>query len=121
VDGILESPEPAPGAESDGCCPGLETLAVPGGRTLHPMAIASVALGALSFVLLPIVGAIAAIITGRIAEREIGGAPNLYRGRDWARVGIVLGWVGLALIVVIFLIGMILLLFLAGGISLLPG
>jgi hypothetical protein len=53
--------------------------------------------------LLPIVGAIGAIITGKIAQREIGAVPNLYRGRNWARIGIVLGRAGSGLMAVLFM------------------
>lgn len=68
----------------------------------HVLAVVSLILSILGLVpLLPVVGSIGGIITGRIARREIEENPQLLRGEGMARAGIVLGWVGLGLAVLI--------------------
>ena len=60
-------------------------------------AIASLVLGIAGFVVFPVVPSILAIVFGRKAQEEIGRDPAL-GGDGLATAGIVLGWVGLALI-----------------------
>jgi len=63
----------------------------------HALAIVSLVLSLLGLVgVLPLVGAIGGIISGRIAQKEIQEKPELYGGESMARAGIVLGWVGVA-------------------------
>lgn len=65
----------------------------------HVLAITSLVLAILGLVpVLPFVGSIGAIITGVIARREIQARPELHAGDGLARAGIILGWVGIALI-----------------------
>ncbi len=64
----------------------------------HALAIVSLVLSILGLAaVLPLVGPIGAIVSGRIARREIQANPERYTGDGLARAGIVLGWVGLAL------------------------
>jgi hypothetical protein len=62
------------------------------------MAIVSLVLGILGLVgVLPLIGSIAAIITGNMAKKEIEANPGLYTNDSLARIGVILGWVGLGL------------------------
>ena len=63
------------------------------------LAIASVVLGALSWFLLPLVGAIGAVITGHMARREIRDARGALQGDSLAIGGLVLGYLNLAVAV----------------------
>lgn len=67
----------------------------------HSLAILSLVLSILGFFppLLPLIGPIAAIITGTIARKEILAHPEQYSGDGTARAGIILGWVGIGLAV----------------------
>jgi hypothetical protein len=68
----------------------------------HMLAVVSLILSILGLVpLLPVVGSIGGIISGRIARREIWENPELYQGEGIARAGIVLGWVGVGLAITI--------------------
>ena len=60
-------------------------------------AIASLILGIAGFFVFPIVPSILAIVFGRKAQEEIGRDPTL-GGEGLATAGIVLGWVGVALL-----------------------
>jgi hypothetical protein len=60
-------------------------------------AIASLVLGIAGLVLFPLVPSILAIVLGRSAKRDIRQRPGL-GGEGLATAGIVLGWVGVALI-----------------------
>jgi hypothetical protein len=51
--------------------------------------------------ILPLVGSITAIVTGMIARREILAKPHEYTGESMARAGIILGWVGVGLVLVV--------------------
>jgi hypothetical protein len=60
-------------------------------------AIASLVLGIAGLVIFPLVPSILAIVLGRSAKRDIRQRPGL-EGEGLATAGIVLGWVGVALI-----------------------
>jgi hypothetical protein len=76
----------------------------------HALAILSLVLGILGLTpILPLIGSIAAIVTGMIARREILAKPNEYTGESMARAGIILGWIGVGLVL---LVGCAILLFL---------
>jgi hypothetical protein len=65
----------------------------------HALAIVSLVLSILGLVwLLPFVGSIGGLVTGYIARREIRQSPGLYLGEGTARAGIILGWIGLAVL-----------------------
>ncbi len=81
-------------------------------------AITSLVFGVLSWVLLPLLGAILAVVFGHIARAEIRKAPpGQIEGDGLAIAGLVLGW--LHLVVVIMAICIIIVFF--GGIALLAG
>ena len=77
-------------------------------------AVLSLVFGILSWCVLPLVGAIVAIVTGHVARGEIRRAPpGTLEGDGMAVAGLVLGWTNLALMV----LGLFLLLFVFGGIA----
>jgi hypothetical protein len=61
------------------------------------MAIVSLIAGIASFVFLPLIGAIVAIITGNNARKEIAASNGMQSGDGMAKVGVILGWVNLVL------------------------
>lgn len=74
-------------------------------------AIISLIFGILSFVMLPVVGAIVAIILGITARREIAASNGRLTGDGLALAGLILGWVhiGLFLLAVAVVIGILIL------------
>ena len=77
-------------------------------------AVLSLVFGILSWVMLPLLGAIVAVVTGHVARSEIRrAAPGELEGDGMAVAGLVLGWANLALV----LFGLLLVLFLFGGIA----
>jgi hypothetical protein len=71
----------------------------------HSLAILSLVLSILGFVpVLPLIGPIAGVITGNIARKEIRARPDLYSGEGTARAGVILGWVGIGLAVLVCLV-----------------
>ena len=62
------------------------------------LAIASLALGVIGLVAVPLIAPVLAITLGRSAERELASDP-LLGGDGLARAGIILGWIGVALAV----------------------
>ena len=77
-------------------------------------AVLSLGFGILSWCVLPLVGAIVAVVTGHVARGEIRRAPpGTLEGDGMAVAGLVLGWTNLALMV----LGLFLLLFVFGGIA----
>ncbi len=77
----------------------------------HTLAILSLIFSILGIFppILPLIGSIAAVVTGTIARREILDHPELYNGDGTARAGIILGWVGIGL-AALALLGIVLLL-----------
>ena len=70
--------------------------------TTHVLAIVSLVLSILGLLpILPVVGAIGGIVTGMIARKEIRARQDLYTGEGMARAGIILGWIGLVVAVVL--------------------
>ena len=65
--------------------------------TTHTLAILSLVLSILGLLppLLPLVGPIAGVVTGMVARKEIRARPDLYTGEDLARAGVILGWIGI--------------------------
>lgn len=77
-------------------------------------AVLSLVFGILSWCLLPLVGAVVAIVTGHVARGELRrAAPGELEGDGMAVAGLVLGWTNLALL----LLGLVLVLFVFGGIA----
>lgn len=60
-------------------------------------ATASLVLGICGFVVCPLICSIAAVICGHIAIKEIDRSGGRLTGRDMAKAGLILGWVGIAL------------------------
>ena len=89
---------PGPGA-------GAVPVAPPPGKRTEGFAIASLVSGIVGFFGLPIVGSILAIVFASTARKRIALDPNL-GGADMARAGMIIGWIGLILgvLVVVFLI-----------------
>jgi hypothetical protein len=81
------STPPAPGSE---------------GR-LEGLALASLLCSVGSFFIIPIVGSILGIVFGHIAHGRIDADPTL-RGREMARAGIIVGWIGIVLTVLAVLL-----------------
>lgn len=63
-----------------------------------PFAIASLVAGILSWVFLPFIGAIIAVVTGHMARGEISRSGGRMAGQGMALVGLILGYTNLALI-----------------------
>jgi dihydroorotate dehydrogenase len=71
-------------------------------QSTHSLAVISLVLSILGFMpVLPVIGSIAGIITGYIARRNIAANPAFYSGDGLAKAGIVLGWIGVALLVLV--------------------
>jgi hypothetical protein len=64
------------------------------------LAIISLVTGILGFVGLPVIGAIAALITGYMARSETRSVPPRASGDGMATAGIILGWVNIGMLVV---------------------
>jgi len=76
------------------------------------MAVASLVFGVLSWIALPFIGALLAVVFGHSARSEIRRAPpGTIEGDGMALAGLVLGWVHLAVFIVLI---MIVFLFLGG-------
>ncbi len=77
-------------------------------RQTSTLAIVSLVAGLLGWTLLPMVGCIAAIITGHMARAEIRREPERLEGDGLAITGLILGWLGIAVsvlaVVVIFML-----------------
>jgi hypothetical protein len=72
----------------------------PAGPQSNTMAIVSLIAGIASFVVIPLIGAIVAIITGNNARKEIAASNGMQTGDGMAKVGVILGWVNIALSVI---------------------
>ena len=75
-------------------------------------AILSLVAGIASWVLVPVLGAIVAIVCGHLARGEIRRQPQLYTGDGLAIAGLVLGYANLA----VALVGLVLVFVVMGGI-----
>jgi hypothetical protein len=64
----------------------------------HTLAIVSLVLSILGLIgILPLVGSIGGIVSGKIAQQEIAQNPHMHGGDGMARAGVILGWIGVAL------------------------
>jgi hypothetical protein len=80
-------------------------------QNTHSLAIISLVLSILGLMpILPVVGSIGGIVTGIIARREIAAKPDQLTGDGIAKSGIILGWIGLALVLLV-VVGLILFMF----------
>ena len=87
---------PGPGAGV-----GVVTTVPP--KPTEGFAIASLACGIVGLVGVPIVGSILAIVFGAVARKRIAAHPDL-GGADLARAGTIIGWTGVVLFTVVFVI-----------------
>ena len=87
----------------------------------HTMGIISLILGILGLVgILPIIGSVAAIITGNMAKKDIAANPAMYTGAGLASAGVIMGWIGVGFMAIGCLCGIVWLVFF-GGLALLSG
>jgi hypothetical protein len=70
----------------------------------EPFAIASIVCAVANFFGAFLIGAILAIIFGKIAQRNIAQNQAL-EGANLAKIGIIVGWVGVGVVVAFFLLG----------------
>ena len=68
------------------------------------LAIVSLVSGLLGWTILPLLGSIAAIITGHMARAEIRREPENVEGDGLAIAGLVLGWASVALTLLVILL-----------------
>ncbi|MDD2695842.1 MAG: DUF4190 domain-containing protein [Anaerolineales bacterium] len=61
------------------------------------LSVVSLVLGILGLTFLPVIGSIAAVITGAMAKKEIRASRGAVAGEGLATAGIVMGWIGIAL------------------------
>lgn len=66
-------------------------------KTTSILAILSTISGAASFFVIPLIGAIAALITGYMAKSEIKKSNGTIEGEGFATAGIVMGWINIGL------------------------
>ncbi len=67
-------------------------------------AVAALVLGICGFLVCPLICSIAAIVTGTMAKNEIDRSGGRLTGRDMAKAGLILGWIGVALCVLAVLL-----------------
>ncbi|MPY86954.1 MAG: DUF4190 domain-containing protein [Luteitalea sp.] len=72
-------------------------------RQTSVTAVISLVFGIACWVLLPLVGAIVAVVTGHVARSEIRRAPDRLEGDGLALAGLILGWGHLVLAVAVLL------------------
>lgn len=70
----------------------------------NPLAVASLVLSISGFSLLPLIGSIVGLVTGYMARDDIRQNPAVYNGEGLAKVGIILGWIGILLLVLMILL-----------------
>lgn len=71
------------------------------------LAVISLFTGIASFGPLPLLGAVAAVITGMMAKNEIAQSAGRLTGEGMARWGLILGWVNIGLYVIGFCLVML--------------
>ena len=86
-------------------------------RQTSGLAITSLVGGILGWTFLPLLGSLVAIITGHLARGEIRRSDGRLDGDGLAVAGLVLGWIGIGLAVLVLLM----FLFFFGGLALLVG
>jgi len=68
------------------------------------LAIVSLVSGLVAWTFIPIIGAIAAIITGHLAKKEIRDSGGMFSGDGMALAGLILGYVQLGLILLAIIV-----------------
>ncbi|MGV8049904.1 MAG: DUF4190 domain-containing protein [Anaerolineaceae bacterium] len=69
-------------------------------QTTSSWSIVSLVTGITSYFILPIIGAIIAIITGYVAKNEIKNSNGQIAGDGMATAGLILGWINIALCII---------------------
>jgi len=70
-------------------------------KKISILAILSTISGAASFFVIPLIGAIAALITGYMAKSEIKKSNGMIEGEGFAAAGIVMGWINIGLSIMV--------------------
>jgi len=70
------------------------------GQQTSSLAVISLVAGIASYFIIPFLGAIAAIITGNMAKKEIHKSAGRLSGLGMAKWGVILGWINVGLSVV---------------------
>lgn len=79
------------------------------------LSVAALVLGICGFLVCPLVCSIAAIVTGTMAKNEIDRSGGRLTGRDYAKAGLILGWIGVGLCVLAALAILALVVFAVGA------
>jgi len=80
------------------------------------MALVSLIAGILGLTFLPTIGSIVALVTGYMAKKEIRESAGALSGDGMATVGLILGWVGVAILLIGICITFVVLALIALGI-----
>lgn len=89
---------------------GVSEQGVPVARQTEPLAIASLACGLASFLVIPVLGGIAAIVLGHLARASIRRSSGTREGSGVALSGLLLGYLNLlaiAAVVLLILVGLV--------------
>lgn len=78
-------------------------------RSTSGIAVLSLIMGILSYIVLPFAGALIAILTGHLARSEIRRNPDRLEGSSMALVGLVLGYVNLLACALVVLLSLLIL------------
>lgn len=70
---------------------------VPQSSPTSSLAIVSLIAGILGLTMFPLVGSVVALITGSMAKKEIDRSGGTLEGYGLAKAGIIMGWIGIAL------------------------
>ncbi len=120
----------APPASGGGAAGGARVYQIPARRPPAPyvvgpvggtaqtsnLAVFALILGILSWIFLPFLGAIGAVVTGHMGRREIRESNGRLSGEGLATAGLVLGYINIALTLIVFVAFCVLpLLFVAGA------
>ena len=96
-------PPPPPPPPLPQPAPAPAPLAAPAASAqTNTMAVVSLATGIASWFLLPVVGAVVAIVTGHMAKREIRQTGE--QGDSFATIGLLLGYLHLAVVALVILV-----------------
>jgi hypothetical protein len=77
------------------------------GQTTSSLAVISLIAGIASYFIVPLLGAIAAIITGGMAKKEILNSGGAIGGLGMAKWGVILGWINIAFSLIGLCIGVL--------------
>lgn len=81
------------------------------------LAIASLITGILGWILVPVLGSLAAIVTGHLANKEINESNGMLSGKGMATAGLILGYVQIGFIVLALITVIVLIILFSANIS----